>query len=399
MSATDLENAVDGGGADRTGGERVGRRALLGGLAGTAAAAVVLRPGLAIGDDQEDPRPLGTVPRAGAGGTVREVTLYAVAGPGNRLAYGTTPENASIPGPTIEAIEGDEIRVTLVNTTSLTVSLHAHGVDVPAADDGTPANGSVVAAGARHTYVWRTHAPTKRADGTWEPGSAGYWHYHDHAVGTAHGTDGITRGLYGALVVRRPGDPLPEKQFVTVFNELTINNSAVPDSINYSANLGQRVEWIMITHGVASFHTFHTHAHRWADNRTGLLSGDDDRTSVIDNRTTGPGESFGFQIIAGEHVGPGTWMYHCHVQFHSDGGMIGIFTVNNADGTPPPGHTEHMANHREMAAMMMSAGGHAAHGGSEPAKAQVAGSPTISQSDVPGGGDEDAHAGHEGHGG
>ena len=50
--------------------------------------------------------------RAGAGGTVREVTLYAVAGPGTRLAFGTTRENASVPGPTIEAIEGDEIRVT-----------------------------------------------------------------------------------------------------------------------------------------------------------------------------------------------------------------------------------------------------------------------------------------------
>ncbi|NHC47409.1 multicopper oxidase domain-containing protein [Motilibacter aurantiacus] len=388
MPTSPLENAPRSGAAAAEAGEGnllPRRRLLIGGLAGTAAAAVVLRPGLATGDDSA-PASLGTVPRAGAGGTVREVTLYAVAGPGTRLAYGTTPENASIPGPTLEAIEGDELRVTLINTTTETVSLHAHGVDVPAADDGTPASGSVVAPGAQHTYVWRTHGPTQRADGTWEPGSAGYWHYHDHAVGSVHGTGGITRGLYGALVVRRPGDPLPEKQFVTFFNELTINNSAVPDSVNYSANLGQRVEWIMVTHGVASFHTFHAHAHRWADNRLGILSGDDDGTAVIDNRTTGPGESFGFQIIAGEHVGPGTWMYHCHVQFHSDGGMIGIFTVNNADGTPPPGHEEHMGNHRQMAAEMMSGGGHAhAHADAPTSVKDVtAGSVT----------DETAHAGH-----
>jgi FtsP/CotA-like multicopper oxidase with cupredoxin domain len=367
MSPTSPETTVASGdgAAVAVGSDRLARRTLLAGLVGTAAAAVVARPGSATADDHHGSvsASAGTVARAGAGGAVREVTLYAVAGPGNRLAYGTTPDNASIPGPTIEAIEGDEIRVTLVNTTTETVSLHAHGVDVPAADDGTPANGSVVAPGAQHTYVWRTHAPTQRADGTWEPGSAGYWNYHDHAVGSVHGTAGITRGLYGALVVRRTGDPLPDVQNIVVFNEITINNSAVPDSVNFTANLGQRVEWVVITHGVGSFHTFHVHAHRWADNRLGILAGPDDRSTILDNRTTGPGETIGFQVIAGDHVGPGNWMYHCHVQFHADGGMIGLFTVNNADGTPPPGHEEHMAAHRAKAAKIIAEGGHAGHGG------------------------------------
>ena len=47
--------------------------------------------------------------------------------------------------------------------------------------------------------------------------------------------------------------------------------------------------------------------------------------------------SFGFQIIAGEGAGPGVWMYHCHVQTHSDGGMVGLFLVRNADGGMPAG--------------------------------------------------------------
>jgi hypothetical protein len=33
-------------------------------------------------------------------------------------------------------------------------------------------------------------------------------------------------------------------------------------------------------------------------------------------------------------------MYHCHVQFHSDGGMVGLFLVRNADGSMPPGAQE-----------------------------------------------------------
>ena len=39
-----------------------------------------------------------------------------------------------------------------------------------------------------------------------------------------------------------------------------------------------------------------------------------------------PGDSFGFLTIAGEGVGPGMWMYHCHVQSHS-GIMMGFFQV------------------------------------------------------------------------
>jgi hypothetical protein len=61
---------------------------------------------------------------------------------------------------------------------------------------------------------------------------------------------------------------------------------------------------------------------------------------VIDTRDLNPGDSFGFQVKAGEKVGAGAWMYHCHVQFHSDGGMAGIFLVRNADGSMPDGAQE-----------------------------------------------------------
>ena len=101
-----------------------------------------------------------------------------------------------------------------------------------------------------------------------------------------------------------------------------INNKMAPDTPMFEANLGERVEWIAIGHGNL-FHTFHLHAHRWADNRTGMLEGPTDPSLVIDNKDLNPGSSFGFQVLAGEGVGPGAWMYHCHVQTHSDGGMAG----------------------------------------------------------------------------
>jgi FtsP/CotA-like multicopper oxidase with cupredoxin domain len=87
----------------------------------------------------------------------------------------------------------------------------------------------------------------------------------------------------------------------------------------------------VIGHGEL-FHTFHLHGHRWSDNRTGQPSGPTDPTPIIDNKVVGPADSFGFQIIAGEHVGPGAWMYHCHVQGHSDAGMAGVFVVKTEEG-------------------------------------------------------------------
>lgn len=68
---------------------------------------------------------------------------------------------------------------------------------------------------------------------------------------------------------------------------------------------------------------------------TGLPTGPDDLSRVVDNKITGPADSFGFQIIAGEHVGAGAWMYHCHVQSHSDTGMAGLFLAAKPDGTIP----------------------------------------------------------------
>ena len=48
-----------------------------------------------------------------------------------------------------------------------------------------------------------------------------------------------------------------------------------------------------------------------------------------------PGQSFGFLSIAGEGVGPGMWMYHCHFQDHASA-MKGFFKVLPAGGGEQP---------------------------------------------------------------
>lgn len=307
----------------------VSRRAL---LLGGAAASVVATPVAAVALGAGTAAPAAASTRRGR---TRRITMYAERLEGGMVGYGLAPGEATVPGPVLEMWEGDTLEIELVNTTDERLSIHPHGVNYDVDSDGSPFNGSFNEPGQTRTYVWSTQAPY-RDRGIWMPGSAGYWHYHDHAMGTDHGTGGVQAGLYGALVVRRVGDVLPERQFTVVFGDVTINNRIAPDTPMFEARLGERVEFINIGHG-NTFHTYHLHAHRWANNRTGLLQGRDDPSQVVDNRDLNPGDSFGFQVVAGAGVGPGAWMYHCHVQFHSDGGMAGIFLVRNADGSMPPG--------------------------------------------------------------
>ncbi|GAA4815013.1 multicopper oxidase domain-containing protein [Streptomyces ziwulingensis] len=276
---------------------------------------------------------------APAGGKVRHLTLYAEALPGGQMGYGLEKGTASVPGPLIELNEGDTLHVAFENTMDVPVSLHVHGLDYEVSSDGTTLSRSDVPPGGTRTYTWRTHVPGRRADGTWRSGSAGYWHYHDHVVGTEHGTGGIRNGLFGAVIVRRAGDVLPDATHTVVFNDMLINNRPAHSGPDFEATVGDRVEFAVITHG-EYYHTFHLHGHRWADNRTGTLTGPDDPSRVVDNKITGPADSFGFQVIAGEGVGAGAWMYHCHVQSHSDMGMVGLFLVKKTDGTIP-GHDPH----------------------------------------------------------
>jgi FtsP/CotA-like multicopper oxidase with cupredoxin domain len=318
---------------DSAGKPKLSRRSM---LAGAAAAGVVV-PAVAASSVALVSAAAGAA--AATKAALRQITLYAEQMPGSNLVgYGLEPGKPTIPGPLLEIFEGDTLEIELVNTTAQRLSIHPHGVNYDTASDGSPLNASFNNPGETRVYTWRSRTQYQR-DGVYMPGSAGYWHYHDHALGTDHGTGGLARGLYGGLIVRKRGDLLPDRQYTVVFNEQSINNTVAPNTPMFEANQGERVEWICVGHGNLS-HTFHLHAHRWADTRTGMLTGANDHSHVVDNKNLDPGSSFGFQVLAGEGVGPGAWMYHCHVQSHSDTGMSGVFLVRNPDGSMPAGAQE-----------------------------------------------------------
>lgn len=311
----------------------------------------------------------------------RSLQLYAVELPRDgtqiRLGYGLTPETASYPGPTMEMMEGECLAITLHNQVPvetltalrtnpahpLGVSLHVHGVKYTQESDGTVQSASYVPPGESRTYTWYA-APRNNRTGS--PGTAGYWWYHDHVVGGPHGTQGLSAGLFGGLVVRRPGDPKPDRTYVTAFGDRQSINlrrgeaTDTCDAVNPQpgptclvAKKGERVEFVVIGIG-NDMHTFHLHGHSWADTRTGVVSNGQpfaDSVPIIDNKTLGPGDSFGVQVVAGDSVGPGHWMLHCHMQFHSDAGMSTMLHVLDENGQMPPG-----MDHQHPAAAPATAG-------------------------------------------
>ncbi|MFE9692086.1 multicopper oxidase domain-containing protein [Micromonospora sp. NPDC005806] len=297
----------------------------------------------------------------------RTIQLYAVELPKDgtqiRLGYGLTPETASYPGPLMEMMEGECLAITLHNQVSeatlaalrtdpahpLGVSLHVHGVKYTQDSDGTVQSGSYVPSGGSRTYTWYAQP---RNNKTGAQGTAGYWWYHDHVVGGPHGTQGLSSGLFGGLVVRRPGDPKPDRSYTVVFGDrqnINLRRGAATDTCTevnpqpgpscLVARKGERVEFVVV--GVGNdMHTFHLHGHSWADTRTGMVSNGQpfaDSVPIIDNKTLGPGDSFGLSVVAGDSVGPGHWMLHCHMQFHSDAGMSTMLHVLDENGNMPPG--------------------------------------------------------------
>ncbi|MFC0532465.1 multicopper oxidase family protein [Phytohabitans kaempferiae] len=115
--------------------------------------------------------------------------------------------NGQVPGPPITAAEGDLIEVTLRNADiGRGVTLHWHGYDVPAGEDGAPGvTQDAVPPGGEYVYRFRADQV-----GT-------YW-YHTHSASDV----GVRMGLYGTLVVAPPAAGLDLTLPVHTFGETTV---------------------------------------------------------------------------------------------------------------------------------------------------------------------------------
>ena len=152
--------------------------------------------------------------RQATGGLTRvtlnaEPTTVDLAGvPANTWAYGT------IPAPAIRLKTGDRLEATLNNALPDETSIHWHGLALRNDMDGVPhLTQDAVAAG--DSFVYDFVAP--------HPGT--YW-FHPH-VGAQ-----LDRGLYGALIIDDPDEPLSyDEEWVIILDDWLDGVTATPDEV------------------------------------------------------------------------------------------------------------------------------------------------------------------------
>ena len=114
--------------------------------------------------------------------------------------------NGQIPGPTLEARVGDVLEVRLTNHLPEPTTIHWHGLQIPAAMDGTDMVQHPIEPGETFTYRFRL------------PDAGTFW-YHPHSNEVVQ----LERGLYGAIVVRGPNEPQLDAERVLVLDDVQLD--------------------------------------------------------------------------------------------------------------------------------------------------------------------------------
>jgi len=249
------------------------------------------------------------------------------------------PDWLGILGPIIRAEVGDEVVVEFLNRGHLAHDMHPHGLRYDKDNEGSfylPfGKGDRVAPGQRFTYHW--FATAGSGPGAGQPNSIVWW-YHSHVDPGIE----INAGLMGPIVVTARGKAKPDgspkdvdREFVTSFT-IFDERGGKPGGLFYAINgfvfgnlpglimkKGDRVRWYLLGMGnETDLHSPHWHG------ETVFEAGRN--TDVIELL---PGSMRTVDMVADN---PGTWMLHCHVEDHMEGGMMAVYTIYAPAARPCP---------------------------------------------------------------
>lgn len=223
--------------------------------------------------------------------------------------------NGSAPGPTIQVMQGDKVRVIFKNELPEASSLHWHGFEDQIGNDGMPGiSQEPIRPGQSFTYNF-----TIRQEGT--------YFYHSHMAMQE------LAGMLGAVIMhpKVPYRPHCEKDFVIhlqefavlpnattpntmmmEFNWLLLNGKAGPASTPLIVRQGERVRIRFVNLGM-DHHPMHLHGHTFYV--TGTEGGRIPETAWWPGNTVlvGVAQARNIEFIADN---PGDWMLHCHLPHH-----------------------------------------------------------------------------------
>ena len=262
--------------------------------------------------------------------------------------------NGPGPGTLLEATEGDLVRITVKNNTSVDHTLHSHGIWTPTVMDGVPdMTQKPIAPGESFVYEFIAKP-------------AGFHWYHCHVNAAEH----LEMGLYGGFIVH----PAPEvgmgtakeqavdpamkidREYILIademdtrieegkagglglghprmmanFNYFTINGKSFPETPVIYVREGETIR-IRILNVGSLVHSFHLHGHTFA-----TASAECDRCprawEFRDVVNISPAQRVDIVFKANN---PGRWMLHCHIPPHATndgvypGGMMSMVEYEN----------------------------------------------------------------------
>ena len=230
--------------------------------------------------------------------------------------------NGGTPGPTIEAVEGDRVRIFVTNRLREATTIHWHGLILPSGMDGVGGL-SQPQIGPGETFVYEF---TLQQHGTHM--------YHPHAdemVQLAMGMMGLfiihPRGEDPAPVDRdyaflihnfalHPGTRRPDPAIMQDFDLWTFNSKVFPAIDSIVARTGERVR---IRMGNLSMWNHPIHLHGVQFQVTGGDGGRWPRSQWRSEVTeiVGVGQMRDIEFTAV----PGDWAFHCHMSHHTMGPM------------------------------------------------------------------------------
>ena len=223
--------------------------------------------------------------------------------------------NGSAPGPTIQAQEGDRVRMVFENHLPEPTGIHWHGLEIPYEMDGVPGIGQKpIMPGERFVYEFPLH-------------QHGTFFYHSHMAMQE------MVGMLGGFIVhpRTPYTPAVDKDYLIALQEyFVLPNSTVPNSMNMEFNWltfngkagpaatpliirqGERVRIRIINLGM-DHHPIHLHGFTfWETGREGARQPESlwHRGNTV---LVGVAQARDIEFVADR---PGEWMFHCHLPHH-----------------------------------------------------------------------------------
>src|SRR5712692_525872 len=228
--------------------------------------------------------------------------------------------NGSCPGPTIQANQGDRVRILVENRLPESLAIHWHGLEIPYAMDGMPyLSQRPIAPGSRLAYEFKIH-------------QTGTFFYHSHSPMQK------MMGMVGLFILHplRAHVPAVDRDFGVVLQEwavlpnntvpntanmewnwLTFNGAASPMTTPLVVRLGSRVRIRFVNIGM-DHHPIHLHGHTFVV--TGTEAGRQPETvwGPANTVLVGVAQARDIEFVANN---PGEWMLHCHMPHHNMNAM------------------------------------------------------------------------------